>query len=104
MEGEGVQECPRGVRRTQRGEAVRYTARVVCLREGVKALGEFASPADASQVLRGLHAPPPQRLLHANRSDYVWWAPCAGPTLHAGPTRAGPRGEKQAGQACFTAV
>ena len=56
MEGEGVEECPRGVRRTQRGEAVRYTARVVCLREGVKALGEFASPADASQVLRGTRA------------------------------------------------
>ena len=82
MEGEGVEECPRGVRRTQRGEAVRYTARVVCLREGVKTLGEFASTADASQVLRGLHAPPPKGLLHAHGSNYVWWAPRAGPRAY----------------------
>ena len=49
---DGVAEFPRGVRRTQRGDAVRYTARVVCLRDGVQSLGEFAAPGEASKVLR----------------------------------------------------
>jgi hypothetical protein len=104
MEGGGVEECPRGVRRTQRGEAVRYTARVVCLREGVKTLGEFASTADASQVLRGLHAPPPQGLC-STRMEVTMFG---GPRMrgaHQGRSAACACGAHQGrSAACFTAV
>lgn len=41
-------ECPRGVRLLRRVGGDRWAARVACLREGVKALGEFPSSSLAS--------------------------------------------------------
>ena len=47
-DGVGEEELPRGVRLLKRGDAVKYTARVACLREGVKTLGEFRTASEAS--------------------------------------------------------
>ena len=48
--GSSDEECPRGVMKRRRGDTKRYSARVVCLRDGVKALGDFLTPRLASQA------------------------------------------------------